>query len=317
MFTTQTTETIQTKALSQATKRLQSGLTPVDYQEARLEAEVLLCHVLGLDRAALYARLNVPLPKEAQATYDSLLARRLTGEPVACITGEREFYGLTFHVDRRVLIPRPETELLVERALQAVADWQPAPCPSREGGGSPLLAGEGAGGEVRIADVGCGSGCIAVTLAVHLPNARIYATDISAEALEVTILNARRHGVGDRVIPLQGDLLSSLPEPVDLIVANLPYINHADLSALLPGITAYEPRLALDGGPDGLTLIRRLLAQAATYLRPVTGTILMEIGYDQAEEVTTLARQHFSTARVTLHHDLAGHARVAEIVPYC
>ena len=174
-----------------------------DAVEARLEAEVLLCHVLGVDRAALYAGLAQPLDASTVALFRSLVARRLTGEPVAYITGTREFYGLTFRVGPGVLIPRPETELLVDRALAAARQMaRPA-----------------------IADVGCGSGCVGIALAAHLPGASVWAIDLSEHALAVTRENAARLGVGSRVTALQGDLLGALTAPVDLIVANLPYVN--------------------------------------------------------------------------------------------
>lgn len=290
-----------------------SGLV-ADRAEAHLEAEVLLRHMLGLDRAGLYARLPEPLSPEGMNAYTALLARRLAGEPVAYIIGQREFYGLSFYVDRRVFIPRPETELLVERTLHYCQNGGDTCGRSNTGDTWDRSSGQG----LCLADVGCGSGCIAVTLAVHLPKARIYAIDISGDALAVAALNARRHGVAERVTFLQGDLLKPLPEPVDIIVANLPYVSHPQLAGLPKGITAYEPLIALNGGPDGLSLIRNLLQQAGAYLRQEGNrlkALFLEIGSDQARAVTTLASEFFPLARINLYHDLAGHPRVLEVLP--
>jgi release factor glutamine methyltransferase len=260
-----------------------------DATEARLEAEVLLCHVLGVERAALYAGLTKRPDSAARASYRSLVARRLGGEPVAYLVGSRDFYGLTFRVSPAVLIPRPETELLVERALAAASQMaQPA-----------------------IADVGCGSGCVGIALAVHLPAAAVWAADVSASALAVTNLNAKRLGVGTRVTTLQGDLLDALPAPVDLIVANLPYVNAHDLAELPPSIVDFEPLLALNGGITGLDQIRRLIDQSPAYLQ-AGGSLLLEVGYDQGEAVAELVRQRFPRASVQSWRDLGGHVRVVE-----
>lgn len=258
--------------------------------EARQEAQTLLCHVMRVDRSALYLGLNDTVEPSLAATYLAELSRRVAGEPVAYIVGEREFYGLSFFVDSRVLIPRPETELLVELVLERVKTVQ----------------------NPRIVDVGCGSGCIAVAVAVHREDALVYATDASEGALEVARLNAARHQVSQRVRFLHGDLLAPLPEPVDVVAANLPYVNQADLSALPVSIREYEPRLALDGGTDGLGVIRRLFDQAAGYLRG-GGCLLVEIAYDQAEAATRMAGCFFPTAQVRTHADLGGVQRVVEV----
>jgi len=205
---------------------------------------------------------------------DALLARRVSREPLPYILGTREFFGLYFAVDPRVLIPRPETELLVERALGLA---------SRVSSSSGALC---------IADIGTGSGCIAIALAVHLPHACLYATDVSADALAVAQRNAATHGVASRIRFLWGDLLSPLPQPVHLIVANLPYIAAQEWETLPPEVGRFEPRGALDGGPDGLDLVRWLLRQAPAYLLP-GGALLLEIGASQGEAVTKLARAAF------------------------
>lgn len=254
----------------------------------RLDAELLLAHALGWGRARLIAEGRQPLALGQLGGYRQLVARRAALEPVAYIVGHREFYGLDFAVDRRVLVPRPETELLVELAL--------------------AFAGQ-TFERFRIVDVGTGSGCIAVALAVHLPEARVVAVDISPAALQVARRNVERHGVAERVRLAEGDLLAPLDEPVDLLVSNPPY---TIVSEIDEGVRRHEPGGALDGGPDGLAVYRRLLAQAPAKLRP-GGSLLLEIGATQADAVTELARQHFPKASIRLYRDLAGLDRVVTI----
>ncbi len=264
--------------------------------DPRLDAELLLAHCLGLTRTQLYANLQQALSPTGLASYRQLIERRARHEPVAYIVGYKEFYGLDFHVDRRVLIPRPETELLVERAIGLASGIR-----DRDYGlGVDSLI---------LADVGTGSGAVAVSLAVNLPQAMVYAIDASAEALEVAAINCCRHAVEDRVHLLQGDLLDPLPMPVNLIVANLPYVTEKELAELQPEIRCYEPLSALDGGPDGLSYIRHLLAQAEGYLKP-GGAILLEIGARQGEAVLDLARCHFPKADIELCQDYAGLDRI-------
>ncbi len=260
----------------------------------RLDAELLLAHALGLSRARLLAQFDRALSPAELARYRQLIERRRAHEPVAYIVGHQEFYGLDFYVDRRVLIPRPETELLVEKAIELAGKVG-----DRGYGLYPLT----------LADVGTGSGAIAVSLAVHLPQATIYALDSSAEALEVAVRNVRHHGVEGRVHLLRGDLLSPLPEPVDIIVANLPYVSEEELADLPLEIRCYEPLSALDGGPNGLRHIRRLLAQAREYLRS-HGAVILEIGATQGKAVAELARQHFPTAEIEIARDYGGLDRV-------
>lgn len=256
----------------------------------RLDVEILLAHALGITRAQLHAHPQRELSSAELASYHQMIERRARHEPVAYIVGHKEFYGLDLFVDNRVLIPRPETELLVERGIEMAQAR-----------------------DLRlIADVGTGCGAIAVSLAVHLPQALVYATDASPRALEVAACNCRRHGVEGRVRLLQGHLLEPLPEPVDLIAANLPYVSQAELAQLPPEISRYEPREALNGGPDGLDHIRRLLAQAGGYLRP-QGVILLEIGATQGPAVVALAKRHFPAAKVEIAKDYAGLDRVAMV----
>jgi len=260
----------------------------------RLDAEVLLAYVLGWKRTRLYASPDHELPDAQRQAFLRSLERRQSREPVAYIIGYREFYGLDFVVDRRVLIPRPETELLVEYALQSVTRLQKQ--------GQRLL----------LADIGTGSGAVAISLAVNLPTAIVHATEASAEATEIAALNVAHHGMSSRVQLLLGDLLDPLPDPVHIIVANLPYIPTEQLASLMPEVAAYEPRAALDGGEDGLVHIRRLLTQAEHWLLP-NGVILMEIGFDQGQEVLALAMQRYPAAEVELFQDYAGLDRIVRI----
>jgi release factor glutamine methyltransferase len=263
-------------------------------------AESLLGQVLGLTRAQLLARPEAPLAPGQAATFEGLVTRAALGEPLAYLTGRREFYGLDFDVDVNVLVPRPETELLVDLARAA----RPR----------------------RALDVGTGSGCIAVALAVHLPEAAITASDVSNEALQVARQNARRYGVDGRMEFVVSDLLafirtptsdfrlptSSSQPPFDLICANLPYIDPQELLGL--PVARFEPWLALDGGPGGLTLVERLLRAAPPALAP-GGLLLLEIGAGQGPAAVTLAGAAFPDARVTVERDLAGFDRVLAVRP--
>ena len=306
-----------------------------------MEAEVLLAYILGTSRAVLIAHPERPLTPAQLDRYQALVRRRAADYPLPYLTGRLEFYGLEFEVTPEVLIPRPETEMLVELALAR----QPA----------------------SAVDVGTGSGCIAVSLAVHLPEATIYATEISPAALAVARRNAERHGVAERVRLLAGDLLSPCPGPVDLIVSNPPYVSTGERASLPASVREYEPSLALDGGSDGLDVVRRLLAQAPAVLaapqpasgacvvawasgptvvgghRPTGmgglagagpeadrgavaegacpelaegrpgGALLIEIGAGQGEAAANLARTFFPQATVRVLPDLAGRDRVLEI----
>lgn len=274
---------------TEALRRARQMLAARQIEEAGLEAELLLRHALQKSRAELYLDLNEALSPEKESIFWQLIKRRLNHEPTAYITGHREFYGLDLYVDRRVLIPRPESELLVEKALEWAA----------RRGDEPAL----------IAEVGTGSGAIAIALARHLPRAQVYTTDISAGALEVAARNCRRHGVADRIRLLPGNMLEMLTEPVDLIVANLPYVTERELRTLPPEIRDYEPRLALAGGESGLDRIRALGTGVAGRLRP-GGRLLLETGEGQAEAVTSLLSRIFPQAKVEIIPDLSGIERV-------
>jgi len=259
--------------LAQALHEATEALRAAGIEDAWLEAEVLLRHTLDLDRAHLYARLQEDLSGGDQAVFHSLLARRLAHEPTAYIVGQREFYGLDLETTPAALIPRPETEILVQEALARACHRE----------------------RLLIVDVGTGNGAIAVALAVHLPQAALVAIDLSREALALAVRNARRHGVESRISFLQADLLAPLAQPADLIVANLPYVCSGDWEALPPEIREHEPRVALDGGPDGLREIERLLEEVPSYLRP-GGSILVELGPSQAAPALALARRCFPGA---------------------
>jgi release factor glutamine methyltransferase len=249
---------------------------------------VLLSHVTGLDRAALYSDLDRPLQNDEAAQFNNLTSRRLSDEPVAYITGHKEFMGLDFFVSRAVLIPRPETEQLVEKALKIL--------PS-----SPVVI-----------DVGTGSGAIAVSIAFYNQEALVYATDRCGEALEVARRNAVRHGVSDRIFLYQGDLLQPLKfcleaGRTDLVAANLPYVAESDLPQLPGEVRMFEPQLALNGGTDGLEHYRRLVPEAAAFLKR-DGFLLMEIGWDQGRSAAALFDAQRWDTKVL--QDLAGHDRL-------
>jgi release factor glutamine methyltransferase len=249
------------------------------------EAALLLGGVLGLSEAQVMARDDQRVAAETAARFRALLARRLGGEPVAYLLGEREFYGRPFAVDRRVLIPRPETEHVIEHAL--ALDLPPAP---------------------RILDAGTGSGCLAVTLALELPAARVVACDLSPAALAVAAGNARRHGVAGRVALVASDLAAAVTlAPFDLVVSNPPYIDPADAGGLPAEVCNFEPHLALFSPESGDSTLARLLAECAR-LRPGAVTVV-EIGCSQLDA----ARRHAAAAGLELtaaHRDYAGRPRV-------
>jgi release factor glutamine methyltransferase len=266
----------------------------------RLDTEVLLAHVMGRRREALLAHPEQILTPDEVVRFRDVVARRGSRCPVAYLTGRREFLSLEFEVGPGVLIPRPETELLVEVAVS--------------------LAGRGfrlAGRGLRLADVGTGSGAVALALARLLPGAAILATDISAAALACAARNAARllpEGPPHRVTFHPGDLLEALavidPRPVlDGVVANLPYVSEADWAGLPPDVRDYEPVAGLLGGPDGLDLFRRLAAQLPDYLAP-HGFVCLEVGLGQASAVRSLLEATGLFAATAAHRDLAGHERV-------
>jgi len=272
-------------SLKQALSRARGILAEKNNEDTPLECELLLRHVLGISRTQLYLDLDLKLSPKQEEAFWQLLKRCLNGEPTAYITGHCEFYGLDFYVDPSVLIPRPESELLVEKAISLAQEHR-------------LLT---------IAEIGTGSGAIAITLALELPGARIYATDISASALKVALINCQKHGVIDRVYLLHGNMLDPVPEPVDLIIANLPYVKESELTGM-----RFEPLLALDGGRDGMERIRQLCRQVGGKLQP-GGFLLLEIGQGQRKVVTTLLNALFPSGKIKVMPDLSGIDRVVSL----
>jgi release factor glutamine methyltransferase len=268
----------------EALERARKILAENNIEDVPLECELLLRHTLKIDRVQLYLKPSDELTPQQDSEFWQLVKRRVGGEPTAYITGRREFFGLDFHIDRRVLIPRPETELLVEKAISLAKDYP----------------------GIIIAEIGTGCGAIAICLALNLPRARIYATDISATALEVASLNSERHGVANRITFLHGDMLAPLPEPVELIVANLPYIRSDELNDIR------EPLPALDGGPNGLEKIFKLGYQLAYKLR-AGGQLLLEVGQGQSSIVTSWLCRLFPNAKIETIPDLAGIERVVSL----
>jgi release factor glutamine methyltransferase len=299
--------------IADATQRLRAAGS----ETARLDAEVLLGWAIGADRTAIVAHREAPVGADALARFETATVRRAAGEPVAYIRGIKEFHGLAFAVDPRALIPRPETETLVDLAVAEVMR-RLADRPGEAGTGT------GRGGDpIRVADIGTGSGAVAVALAVALRtrrvamgrNVTIIATDISADALDLARENAVGHAAADGMRFYEADLLPPvLPDdgaPLDIVLANLPYVRN-DAIAGLPIATSFEPRLALDGGADGLDVIRALLERLPDVLRN-DGVALLEIGSDQGDAARAAVDAALPGWSASVEPDLAGQARVLRI----
>ena len=274
-------------ALRQAREKLQASVV----EDPGFESEYLLRHTLGYTREGLLIALDSDVSSSDHLRFASIIDRRAAGEPSAYITGHKEFYGLDFKVDSRALIPRPETELLLELALEFAARRT-----SRDEG-------------LNIAEVGVGCGAIAIALAVNLSGARIVATDISPAALKLANETVSRHRVDDRVTLLEGDLLQPVSGPIDILVSNPPYIPSAQLDALPREIRDHEPRVALDGGEDGMAVIERLIHQAKDKLRP-GGAMFVEIGWDLGERALACSLEIWPESDASITPDLAGLDRV-------
>lgn len=269
-----------------------AALRKAGAETPELDARLLVCHAAGLTHEAFVARAGEGLPPEAAARLRASLARRAGGEPVSRITGTREFYGRSFAVDERVLDPRPDTEILIEAALDLID------------------RGAGRKAPLRIVDLGTGSGCILITLLAELPNARGLGTDISADALRAAEANAARLGVAERASFAHSDWLEAVSGQFDLIVCNPPYIASGEIDGLAPEVARHDPRLALDGGEDGLDAYRQIARDAAKVLAP-GGRILLEIGATQAEAVTgLLGESGLHAGKIGVRRDLAGRPRV-------
>lgn len=279
-----------TQTLYQLLQTITARLTEADVDAPRLTAEVALAHALGITRSQLLAQPDDPLTpgqvERAQRNLDQLV----NGEPLAYVVGHREFYDVDLLTDARALIPRPETECLVEYAIQ-IMRRRPAPL---------------------IADVGTGCGAIAVTLAKHLPQARLIATDLSAAAVDLARANAQRIGLAARIDFRVGSLLEPITESLDLLAANLPYIDDKDWPYLARTIRGHEPKMAFIGGPDGLDLVRALLRGASRVLH-AGSVILLEIGAYHGDAVTEIILSNFPQARVEIKPDYAGLDRLAVI----
>ena len=290
-------------ALKEAMARLRAANVP----SHTLAAELLLMYALDRDRTWLFTNPEFPLDPGAVVAYFALVARRAAGEPTQYLTGKQEFWGLEFEVTPAVLIPRPETEQLIEVALERLGP-RGLKIDMATGAPSPRL---------RIADVGTGSGCLAVALARELPHAEIIATDISAAALDVARRNAARHAVADRVHFLETNLLEALlvsplgphPSPLDVIVSNPPYVARNEAATLAREVRDHEPHAALFGGPTGVEIYSRLIEQAGALLR-VGGILVLELGYNSADEVRKIFRVQPRWANVSVTNDLAGIPRV-------
>ena len=281
-------------------------LTASGSESPRLDAELLLGHAIGVDRTAIVAHSDAPVGADAEATYRTNLARRAAGEPVAYIRGIKEFYGLAFSVDPRALIPRPETERLVELGEAEVMHRLAAA--ARPVGSPP----------VRVIDVGTGSGAVAIALLVMLrrrgavADVTAVAVDRSPDALDLARENAVGHAVADHLSFLEADLLPPvIVDPYDVVLANLPYVRSDAISGL-PIAASFEPVVALDGGPDGLAVIGRLLGRLPEALAP-DGVALLEIGADQGEAIEGLAGAALPGWHVSVLQDLAGLPRVARL----
>ena len=251
-------------------------------EDAAVDAEVLARDVLGWDRARLLAHGRDPAPPGFAVRYRQAIDRRVRREPVAMITGHREFWGLDFQVTPATLVPRPETEMIVEEALRFVP-WDR---------------------DVTIVDVGTGTGCVAIALAHERPRARVIATDISHDALRVAAGNARRHGVADRLRFVCADLMAGLGVVADLIVSNPPYVPDQSAARLPTDVVRYEPSTALFGGRDGLSVMRRLLTSASGHLAP-SARFIVEFGFGQEDEVRGIAETAGWRIQDVLH-DLQG-----------
>ena len=259
----------------------------------------MLMNVMRMQRHDLFSQQETEVSPQQEEALAHILERRLQREPLAYILQYKEFYGVNLLVNPDVLIPRPETECMVEHALFMALMGMETP-------------------ELVVADVGTGTGAIAINLAMHLPAARIFAVDCADAVLDVAAYNIRAHNVGDRVSLGKGDLLEPIPEPVDLILANLPYVPSDRIPNLQPEIR-WEPQQALDGGPDGLDLIRRLLQQAPSKLKE-HGIILLELDPEQVPAVEAMAKESFPGAELSVEKDLTQRDRIFVInrgMAYC
>ena len=280
--------------LKSALKEAIDTLSSFHIEQPRLEAELLLAHVLDIRKVELITRPDPELTDPQEEQLQQLIERRCRKEPLAYIVGHREFWSLQFEVNRKVLIPRPETEGIIERLL--------------------ALAGDNAGEQpIRILDMGTGSGILAIVAALEFQKIQVTAVDNSRDALEVAQRNALRHQIADRIEFLQMDLMQDWDHlqstPYDYILSNPPYISSGKLEQLMPDVRDYEPRAALDGGPDGLACYRSITVNASPCLKP-GGYLILEVGDDQAGLVEKILQAHGGWDAIEIGQDLSGHGRV-------
>lgn len=281
--------------VGEALRKYSAILKQHGIDQAADEAKVLLCWVLGVNTAQLFAQHERQLSSIEEARLNELIHRRLNGMPVVYLINSREFYGMELYVDQRVLIPRPETEVLVEEAIKFSRQWCKAHAAA-----------------MRIADVGTGSGAIALALAANIPDATIYAVDISEDALSVAEINIMRHKLENRIQVVKGNLLRQINVKLDMIVANLPYIRDPELPLLPVEISGYEPKQALSGGVNGTEVIQELIRQSATKVAD-GGGILIEFGIGQEDEIIMAAAEWLPGAKTEVMKDLASINRILKI----
>jgi len=257
-------------------------------ENPHLEAEILLSHALNTERIKLYIDFEKELDKKSLEVFKGFITRRVKREPAAYIIGNKHFMSLNFMVTPDVLIPRPETELLIENAIELSKAYN---------------------GNITILDIGTGSGAIAVALAKFIDNTEIYATDSSKKALEVASKNAMRHDVEGRIKFIETDLFPKENLKFDIIISNPPYIKSADIGSLQPEVKGFEPISALDGGPDGLDFYRKIIDKVGGYLNE-NSSILFEIGADQAKDVVNIIKNKLNLKNVRIKKDLSGLDRI-------
>lgn len=291
MSSSETLKVAMTTSITNGILQGAQALRKAGVPEARREASSLLGFVLSRDRTFLISHAENLIDDQDLNDFQNLIRRRADGEPLQYLTSSQDFYGLDFKVTPDVLIPRPETELLVETALRLISDPQSA---------------------VFLCDIGTGSGCIAISLLHERPGARAIALDVSPSAIRVAEENANRHSVNDRITFVLSDCFQSLPpgtQAFDLIVSNPPYVSAEALDGLQREVRDHEPRIALTPGGDGLSIIRRLIAEASEFLKP-DGFMLLEIGFDQAAAIEALIRQSTTWKLLGIEPDLQGIPRV-------
>jgi release factor glutamine methyltransferase len=281
--------------LAQALQQSAYALSTNGIEDSYIEARMLIGLAANLSSAQIHTEPEQILSREEEGKLQELVDRRLKHEPAAYILKNREFYGIDFYVDSRVLIPRPETEILVDATLEFAT------------GRSSYLK-----RPLLVADIGTGCGAIAISLALNLRGSKVYATDISTSALEVAQLNCQHHKVTEQVTLLPGDLLQPLPEPVDLMVANLPYIKNSELTNLSPEIANFEPKIAIDGGKDGLDCIQSLLQQVKEKIY-TGGCLLLEIGQSHGADISRLIHSYIYEVNFRFIADFNGIDRVVKI----